>query len=206
MEDKIEIRRGETTTKVFDFGTGKLVVTSEPPGAEIAVDEKPRGVTPMEVELVAGTHRVTARYQDRPPEEQSVTVEKNQEAHADFEFANGSVKIISAPAGVRRCSGMGRNWGTPLLIEDLKPGTVSYELRLSGFKPATVTGTVQAKRQVFPGRAPGETFRGGRKSTVGELVRHALSPGGRNPNVRLGNAGQRLAGILSRDQSSPDQG
>src|SRR5207244_2935089 len=44
----------------------------------------------------------------------------------------------------------GRELGrTPLVIEEVKPGTVHYDLRLAGYKPAVVSGEVAAQQQSF---------------------------------------------------------
>ncbi|HMJ05812.1 MAG TPA: PEGA domain-containing protein [Chthoniobacterales bacterium] len=149
LRDRIEIKRGEVAQKLFDFATGKIAVTSAPPGAEIFVDGKQRGVAPFELELPAGAHHLSARIAGWPAEEREVEVEKSKQTTAAFEFANGSVKIITAPAGAIVLSD-GRELGlTPLLLEEVKPGEIAYELRLPGFKPATLRGTVQSKRQTF---------------------------------------------------------
>ncbi len=149
LRDRIEIKRGETAQKVFDFATGTISVASEPPGAEISVDGKVRGPSPLTLELPAGSHHVSAKYQDWPAEERDLKVEKNQTASASFEFANGSVKIISAPSGASVMQ-EGRDLGvTPLLIEDVVPGAVAYELHLAGFKIETLTGVVRSKAQTF---------------------------------------------------------
>lgn len=66
-----------------------------------------------------------------------------------FQFANGSVKIISAPAGATVSLG-GRTLGrTPLLLDEVKPGDVSYQLQLTGFKAAKVEGKVRPNDQIF---------------------------------------------------------
>ncbi|MEP6822259.1 MAG: bifunctional serine/threonine-protein kinase/formylglycine-generating enzyme family protein [Chthoniobacterales bacterium] len=149
LRDRVEIKRGETTRKVFDFATGTISIASEPPGAEISIDGKVRGPSPLTLELPAGSHRVSAQYQDWPAEERDLKVEKNQTASASFEFAKGSVKIISAPSGASVTQD-GRDLGvTPLLVEDVEPGQVAYELHLAGFKIETLTGVVRSKTQTF---------------------------------------------------------
>jgi len=70
----------------------------------------------------------------------------------NFRFANGSVKITSAPGGATVLQA-GRELGrTPLLIEEVKPGAVAYELRLAGYKNGTVTGAVQSTNRPFSPR------------------------------------------------------
>ena len=76
-------------------------------------------------------------------------MEHERDAAANFEFAYGSVKITSDPLG----AGVARNGKeigqTPLLIEEVKPGEVAYELRMEGFKPVVLTGTVVTNEQTF---------------------------------------------------------
>ena len=55
---------------------------------------------------------------------------------------------------------------TPLVIEEVKPGDVTYELRLSGHKQGSVSGKVEPQQQTFlaarlektVGPAPGQPF------------------------------------------------
>jgi hypothetical protein len=51
MRDEIEIERGATARKSFAFVNAHLDITSEPAGADIAVDGKLRGRTPLPLEL-----------------------------------------------------------------------------------------------------------------------------------------------------------
>ena len=83
-----------------------------------------------------------------------------------FVFANGSVKITSAPGGAAVMAN-GKDLGqTPLVIEEVKPGEVTYELRLSGYKQGSVSGKVEPQQQTFlaarlektVGPAPGQPF------------------------------------------------
>jgi formylglycine-generating enzyme required for sulfatase activity len=76
-------------------------------------------------------------------------VQAQHDNSAHFLFANGSVKITSAPGGARVVSN-GRDLGqTPLVIEEVKPGAVIYELRLPGYKTMSVTGQVDPQQQAF---------------------------------------------------------
>ena len=44
----------------------------------------------------------------------------------------------------------GRELGqTPIVIEEVKPGVATYELRLAGYKPTSVTGQVEPQQQAF---------------------------------------------------------
>jgi formylglycine-generating enzyme required for sulfatase activity len=66
-----------------------------------------------------------------------------------MEVVNGSVKITSAPSGAAVVAD-GREIGqTPLIIEDVKPGQAAFDLRLQGFKTASVSGEVKSQQQTF---------------------------------------------------------
>ena len=149
MHDTLEVQRGETARKTFAFVNGTVKITSEPPGAEILVDGKAGGRAPLRMEIPARSHELIARLAGWPDEHQSLVVEAKRENSADFVFANGSVKITSAPGGAAVWAN-GREMGqTPLVIEEVKPGAVSYELRLAGYKSASVTGEVVPQQQAF---------------------------------------------------------
>jgi serine/threonine protein kinase/formylglycine-generating enzyme required for sulfatase activity len=151
INDVIEVQRGQTLRKVFAFVSAPLNVTSEPAGAEILVDGHSKGQAPLRLDLPARSYEVTARLSGWPDQQQSVSVESQHENAAHFIFANGSVKITSGPGGATVVAN-GRELGqTPLVIEEVKPGAVNYELRLKGYKPGTVTGKVEPQQQAFLG-------------------------------------------------------
>ena len=166
LHDQVEVQRGEIAKKSFAFVTVPVKITSDPNGADIKVDGTPRGRTPLQVELPATAHLVTAHLDGWPNEEQKIEIGPQQPNAANFVFANGSVKITSAPGGATVLAG-GRDLGqTPLVIEEVKPGDVSYELRLGGYKTATIGGKVEPQQQAFlaarleksVGPAPGQPF------------------------------------------------
>jgi eukaryotic-like serine/threonine-protein kinase len=165
MRDQIEVQRGETTRKSFRFVTVPTKITSEPTGAEIAIDGKPSGHTPAEIDLPARAHVITAHLAGWPNEEQKIDIGP-QANTAHFVFANGSVKITSAPGGASVRANAKELGQTPLAIEEVKPGDVTYELRLSGYNPTTVTGKVDPQQQTFLaarlekslGPTPGQPF------------------------------------------------
>jgi Sulfatase-modifying factor enzyme 1/PEGA domain len=166
MRDSVEVQRGETASKSFAFVSAITNITSEPNGAEIFVDGKSRGRTPLRLDLPARSHELVAHLDGWPDEQQKVDVGAQRENAAHFVFANGSVKITSAPGGATVIAN-GKDLGqTPLVIEEVKPGDVTYELRLSGYKPGSVSGKVEPQQQTFlaarleksVGPAPGQPF------------------------------------------------
>lgn len=166
MRDEVEVQRGDRTSKSFAFVSATTNITSEPSGAEIFVDGKSRGRTPLRLELPARSHDLTAHLDGWPNEQQKVEIDPKQENAAQFVFANGSVKITSAPGGATVTTS-GKELGqTPLVIEEVKPGDVTYELRLAGYKSTSVSGKVEPQQQVFlaarleksVGPEPGQPF------------------------------------------------
>jgi serine/threonine protein kinase len=148
MQDTIEVQRGETVKKSFAFVSATANITSEPSGAEILVDGTSRGRTPLKIDLPARSHELMARFDGWPEQKQSFTVDGQGQNSAHFVFANGSVKITSAPSGATVLAN-GKELGQTPRIEEVKPGDVAYELRLPGYKSTTVTGKVEPQQQTF---------------------------------------------------------
>ena len=149
MQDEVEVQRGETMNKSFAFVSATTNVTSEPSGAEIFVDGKSRGRTPLRLDLPARPHELVAHLDGWPDEQQRIDVDAQRANAAHFVFANGSVKITTAPGGATVIA-KGKELGqTPLVIEEVKPGDAAYELRLAGYKATSVSGKVEPQQQTF---------------------------------------------------------
>jgi len=166
MRDEVEVQRGEKAGRKFEFVSAVANITSDPTGAEILVDGKSSGRAPLRLELPARSHEVSAHLEGWPNEQQTVGIERGRENPVHFVFANGSVKITSAPGGAT-VSLNGKELGqTPLVIEEVKPGEVTYELRLAGYKTTSINGKVEPQQQAFlaarleksVGPAPGQPF------------------------------------------------
>jgi serine/threonine protein kinase len=166
MRDNVEMQRAETASKSFAFVSAITNITSEPNGAEVFVDGKSRGRTPLRLDLPARAHELLAHLDGWPDEQQKIDVNAQRENAAHFVFANGSVKITSAPGGATVFAN-GKDLGqTPLVIEEVKPGDVTYELRQTGYKPGSVSGKVEPQQQTFLasrleksiGPVPGQPF------------------------------------------------
>ncbi len=166
MQGEVDVQRAETANKSFAFVRALTNITSEPSGAEIFVDGQSRGRTPLRLDLPARSHELAAHLDGWPDEQQKIAIVVQRDNAVHFVFANGSVKITSAPGGATVMAN-GKELGqTPLVIEEVKPGDVTYELRLSGHKPGSVSGKVEPQQQTFlaarlektVGPAPGQAF------------------------------------------------
>ena len=147
--EPVKIERSEETVKEIEFASGRVSVASEPAGAEIFVDGKSRGPAPVEMDLPEGAHDIAAKYKSWPEQHRQIQSTGNAPASAAFEFACGSVKITSAPAGATVLARGVEVGTTPLPLDDLEPGEVRYEVRLAGFKPMELSGIVKPGEQTF---------------------------------------------------------
>ena len=147
----LEVARGEPSTQTVLFSSGSLKIESEPPGAEILVNGTSAGVTPLDLSVAEGTHALIARLRRWPEQPRSVEVAAEKPREERFIFPFGSVKITSAPGGATILADGKEIGRTPLLVENVEPGPVTYELRLAGFQPLPLTAEVQAGEQAFLG-------------------------------------------------------
>jgi hypothetical protein len=149
IRQSVEVDREKPASVTMVFALGRVPVASDPPGAEIFLGGIALGRAPLTVDLPVGSQDLAARYRNWPEAIQTVTVRAGDNPPVDFAFHTGSVKITSAPAGAT-VLGDGSPLGqTPLLIDEVAPGPVRYELRMAGYKEAFVTGTVAPGGQAF---------------------------------------------------------
>ncbi len=149
----LPLRNGEAVAFRLQRSTGSAQLSSEPAGAEYELqrdgEQIRRGRTPARLsDLPTGAYRLTMKH-DGWELHDRVEIRRGEMAIKTLEFANGSVKVISAPAGAIVWQD-GRELGrTPLLLDEIRPGEVSYTLQLEGYTPGAVSGRVQAKEQTF---------------------------------------------------------
>lgn len=149
--ERVEVQRGDSTLCELAFASGAVKVSSEPAGAEILIDGTSAGTTPLDLSLAEGSHEFAARYRRWPEQHRTVLVGPAQPREERFEFVPGSVKITSAPGGAAILA-EGKEIGrTPLLVENVEPGEVRYELRLTGYQPLMLNAAVQPGEQAFLG-------------------------------------------------------
>jgi hypothetical protein len=146
--ETVEISRDEVTVKEVEFAFGVIAVSSHPPGAEILLDGQPAGVAPLEIKAPEGEHEIAAQYRVWPMQRRTLRADRMHSTDMAFDFPTGSVKI-AAPGGASVWQGERELGPTPLLIEDLEPGEVHYEVRLAGFKTLAISGKVQPAGQTF---------------------------------------------------------
>jgi len=148
----LAIRRDETTPLEIVFPEARVAIASQPRGAEIVLDGKPVGKAPLDLALPDGPHDIVAKYKNWPAQKRTINVEPDKPVDVKFEFQHGSVKITSAPGGASVFL-HGKEIGTTtLLLEDLEPGPVHYELRLKDYEPLPIDTVVKPGEQTFIGK------------------------------------------------------
>ncbi len=145
-----------TSLPVFHLvrSKGGLEVRSQPAGATVSIRSNDgqvsrSGIAPANFsDLPAGKYIVSAARGDWELRDE-IEVQRSQTTEKNFVFANGSVKITSAPSGATVMRGDRELGQTPLVIDEVKPGRVVYDLRLAGYKSASVEGRVEPQQQAF---------------------------------------------------------
>ncbi len=107
---------------------GQLAIISQPTGAEVIVDQQPRGVTPLTLSLPSGAHTVLLNRGD-VSRSFEVNIKAGAEVlhHVDLEprqvaAQGGQLVVTSDPAGARvSVDGQARGV-SPVTVDDLTPG------------------------------------------------------------------------------------
>jgi serine/threonine protein kinase len=134
---------------------GALRILSEPPGAEIQVRHEGqtlhKGAAPLTVDkLPEGEYEISGSLSGQSTTAR-VSVAANETSTSELKFlpGNGSVKITSAPGGATVILNGEAIGVTPWLLEEIPPGEISCQIRLTGYKETTLAGTVEAQRRTF---------------------------------------------------------
>ncbi len=143
----VEIEEGQQRTLEFAWKRSLVNFVSDPPGAEVFLNDKRIGrggeKTPLQWELPEGEYQFVARREGLF--DVVVNTETNASAadQVNFDFEYGSVKIGSEPSGVSVILNgvpMGR---TPFAQRVVRPGHYEYELRKGQYRSASVSGEVE---------------------------------------------------------------
>ena len=133
---------------------GALHVESAPPGATISINGEAKGTAPVDVTgLPVGNYEVRAELHGYEPKAETVTVVAGA-ANAPVKLAltrtapvNGSVEILSEPAGAGVSVDGVRGGDTPIADLKLKPGAHRVELVREGYEPWSGSVTIEAGKK-----------------------------------------------------------
>lgn len=134
---------------------GSLEISSDPLGATVFINSKQMGVTPLKIDTITeGQYTIGMRLKNFKDWAQRIQIQSGQlsEVKTKLEVIPGQLMVHSQPAGARVY--VGRNFAgpTPLLLENVPPGSINVELRLDGFAPWSQDVVVQPgeRAQVTP--------------------------------------------------------
>ena len=154
----IEVKENDTADPgviKLTHQVGSLQLTSEPTGSRYSVRSASdmlllstsglSGTTPAMIRsLPTGDYIVTFSRDGFQAHDETVKVSHDTPAEASWKFVNGDVVVTSTPSGATVTTSDGRVLGlTPLTLNDVRPGDISYTLTLDGYDPATVSSKVE---------------------------------------------------------------
>ena len=178
-----------TSLWLFPPGSGRVQVTSDPPGATVVVDRARRyGPTPITFRVRDGAHVLEARHDQLGLGAQTANavVPRDGLSSVSFRFPYGTVALRSDPPGATVFHGdvaIGKipSNGQPLVVNSVAPGLVSYHLKLEDHEPVAVVGIVtNGQRLELKGRLPvlmAQTAEVGTGSTNGTKAADSRKPG-----------------------------
>ena len=138
--------------------TGSLEINTEPQGTSFEVRptsprvaassaETREGKTPATLAgLPTGEYVVTLRREGWPDHSENIAAEHGKTAHVAWKYNVGSVTITTTPGNahvLRNGQAMG---DTPLTLNDLPPGDISFNIDLPGFISTSVEGRVESEK------------------------------------------------------------
>jgi formylglycine-generating enzyme required for sulfatase activity len=126
-------------------GWGKVAISSEPGAAEVLVGGQSRGRTPLELELMAGNHRVELRLPGFRDWVSDVQVKANTPlaiGPVRLGIPDGTLLVRSEPAGARVSVGGVYRGRTPLQIEVRPEVPQAVEFTRDGYEPASREASV----------------------------------------------------------------
>jgi len=130
---------------------GSLEISSDPLGATVFLNSKEIGKTPLKLDTIAeGQYSIGMRLKNFKDWAQRIQIQSGQlsEVKTKLQVIPGQLMVLSSPAGAQVYVGRSLAGPTPLLLENVPPGSVSIEMRLEGYAPWTQDVVVQPGEKV----------------------------------------------------------
>ncbi|MDR0517416.1 MAG: PEGA domain-containing protein [Fibromonadaceae bacterium] len=128
---------------------GSLSIESEPSSAAVIINGQKMGETPYSLDSLAqGNYSIELQSENFKPFRQVAKIQSGQlfEINAVMEVIPGQLFAQSAPAGANVFMGSHFMGSTPLLLENIKPGTASITMILNGYSD------YQEEAKILPGK------------------------------------------------------
>lgn len=144
---------GASTSTPATAAVGTVRVTSTPSGANVSVDGRRRGVTPLRLGgLLFGDHDVEVALDGYKAERQRVSLSAERASRVlDVKLTKtiaapttGAVSVITDPAGARILVDGAAAGNAPLTVANLAPGKHAVQAERDGFESATRDVDVKA--------------------------------------------------------------
>ncbi|GAB4241192.1 MAG: hypothetical protein OHK005_03990 [Candidatus Methylacidiphilales bacterium] len=114
---EVIVEKGPPQTVSWAFGQGKLLVKTEPEGADVLLDGKSVGKSPVALSLKSGSYTVGIKFAPWEAQEKMVVVSKDEVTDVSFELTMAQAEIKTSQPGVAIWCGdtfLGRS---PLMAE-----------------------------------------------------------------------------------------
>ena len=151
-EGEVPAAEEEVTEEAPVPNLGALEVTSIPAGAEVFIDEVKRGVTPLSLDLAAGSHALSVVHPGYEQKQAEVTIEAGQTLAKEYllEQMTGYVlEVTSEPSGARVYIDGTYRGTTPVRDLEMEADTGTMRVRKDGYgyKDVRLNLTAGANRQ-----------------------------------------------------------
>lgn len=163
-----QLQGGSLSAPTSVVRTGRLVLETRPPGAQVEIDGEPRGATPLALDLSVGQHAVRLRHE---AEERTLSVNVTAGAQMTQYLELAALSVSTAPVG-------------HLTVVTEPPGArVSIDGEVRGVSPVTIRDLQATRHKVTVAGATGSGERavdvepGGTTSVVFSLGRPGVSAG-----------------------------
>jgi tetratricopeptide (TPR) repeat protein len=156
-EQQIDLKRGKKLDLAVSLprdagGPATLSIHSDPPGANVLVDDALVGRTPYQGELRPGQHTIAVEADGRLREERKVIAREGRDASFSFALAplprTAAVAVDSEPSGARVLLD-GRERGRTPLVAALPPGRHQLLLQLEGRRDVNTEFDMPKERDLW---------------------------------------------------------
>ena len=120
-------------------GWARVSISSEPEGAQVLVGGESRGTTPLELDLMAGSHALELRRDGFRPWVADIETKANEPLSIGpvrLGVPDGRLTVRSKPAGASVTIGGAYKGRTPLQVELRPDVTMAVEISRDGYEPA----------------------------------------------------------------------
>jgi len=156
FRQSVSVRGGETARvhAQLSVPSGEINIITIPPGAEVHIDGRPYGLSPVRATVSVGEHKYTVRLGTMPPYESSFTmrsgaiITRRVELGSGSEVATGIVEVRTIPPGATVfADGKPVGGQTPTSFR-LSAGSHTLTISLTGYRPLRREINVRANESI----------------------------------------------------------